>query len=212
MAACVLGRLAQRNDGLPHGIRERRFGKGDKLLVQGEMATVFGVLKVGHAVIQRRGPDQCEHVLGMLSRKMLFGKSALLNQVNGFTFVATSAGRVCEIPVEVVKRLLAQQPQFHDLLIRDRMQVLELLADWTQIVRIRGLREQVSAALLLLSQQQGSHVVDLPSQAVLARVLNVRRESIQRGIKQLVAEGRIRRLGRSRIELVPGSLLAALQD
>jgi cobalamin biosynthesis protein CobD/CbiB len=91
--------------------------------------------------------------------------------------------------------LLGEPKRAHPLVAFGR------LADWSQVVQLRGLQRQLVVALLL-SQEQGNAVIRLPSQVVLAALLSTTRESIARTLNQLAKLGLLRRIDRRHCEVM----------
>lgn len=85
-----------------------------------------------------------------------------------------------------------------------------LCASWSEVMRVRGVVNQLVYAVLLLSEAQGNTAVELPTHTALAELLGTTRETIVRALTKLESEGAIRRLERKKCQLFVEPLLARL--
>jgi len=199
---CVIGRLPRsRQVRLDPLINEVEFRKGEALQAEGAVNEVVRTVKVGTVMLTRQGPDGVARPVAIVGRGHLRGQWRLLDQPTQVGALALSTGRVCELPVAALGGPLLQDPVFLNALHTGMLHTFARLADWGQVVRLRGLPRQLVATLLLLSEAQGASAVRLPSHVALAAVLNTTRESVARTLRQLATDGHLRRVDRWHAEL-----------
>ncbi len=183
-------------------LTERSFAKGETLQVEGQLAHSLGMVKLGTLMGNRHGPDGEPRPVAMLGRGNVLGKYGLYGQTNPLTITSLSSGRLCVLRMSDLK----QGGGLSDELLRGVLEIMTRtfgrLADWSQVMRMRGLSRQVLAALMVLGQEQGSRSVYLPGQAALAQLLSTTRESVARTLAQLAQSGRIKRIDARHVQLV----------
>ena len=182
-------------------VHERAFRKGELLQSEGQPPPVLRSIKLGSVMLTRAGPDGMPRPVALVGRGHLLGLAALLGEQTQVGAQAVSAGRCCEVAPEPLRQLFASDPALMADLHRHLLQTLARLADWGQVMRLRGLPRQLMAALMLMADEQGSRVVQLPSQVTLAALLATTRESVARALRQLDDSGHLRRIDRWHGEL-----------
>lgn len=200
---CLIGSLAE-----PHLaqiaplVREVSFKNHDVLLHEGEVSDHIKVVKLGTVMCSRRGPDGMQRPVAMFGRGHVLGKYALVNHPNALHAVGLSVGRLCLLRVNELREgqlvLPALLGGVHGIMVR----AFGGLADWSQVMRQRGLQRQLHASLLLLSKEQGLRVVRIPSHVALAALLSTTRESVARTMGQLEDAQLVRRVDRWHREVI----------
>lgn len=199
---CVIGRLpATTQERLDPLIREKPFRKGDPLQTEGSVPTTVRTVKLGTIMLTRQGPDHRAHPVALAGRGFLIGLWGLLDGGTLLGTEALSSGRVCELPSNTLRQLVEQAPTLQTLLHEQMARDLGLLADWAQLMRLRGLPSQLVAALILLAREQGAVRIQLPSQVALAQLLGASRESVARALKLIEERGYLLRTDRWHGEL-----------
>lgn len=199
---CVVGRLpAAYQERLDPLIHERAFRKGEALQTENTTIDQVRTVKLGTVVITRLGPDRVPRPVALVGRGHLLGLMALLGQPTQVGARALSAGRCCELPAAALSHAYASDPVMQDRLNHQIAVTLARVADWAQVMRLRGLARQLVATLLLLAHEQGSRTVRLPTHVALAEVLRTSRESVARTLQQLEAQGRLVRNDRWHVTL-----------
>lgn len=199
---CLIGQLPRaRQERLDPWISEVEFHKGDTLQVEAVTTDVVRTIKLGSVMLTRQGPDSAARAVAIVGRGHLLGQWRLLGQPTQVGAWALSSVRVCELPIAALGGALQQDPLFLGALHGGMAHTFARLADWSLVVRLRGLPRQLVATLTLLSEAQGATAVRLPSHVALAAVLNTSRESVARTLRQLEADGWIRRIDRWHAEL-----------
>ena len=205
---CMIGRLppSEYAKGYQHLVDERPFQKGDVLMREGETATVFQVVKLGMTLVLRRDRGGTPVPVALFGPGQVLGKFGLLRLPNPLTYVATSSGRLCQVEIEGMDRLGLWSPAFQEQLARACAKSYERLADWSQVMRVSGVTERLTAALVLLAESQRSVLVRLPSQRLMSELLGARRETIARAMRALERTEVVRRRDRWHCELLGPAL------
>lgn len=199
---CLIGRLPRsRQVRLDPLINEVEFRKGEALQAEGAVNEVVRTVKLGTVMLTRQGSDGVARPVAIVGRGHLLGQWRLLDQPTQVGALALSTGRICELPGAALGGPSLQEPLFLNALQSSMAQSYAWLADWSQVMRLRGLPRQLMATLVLLDEAQGAGAVRLPSHVALAEVLNTTRESVARTLRQLEAEGHLRRTDRWHAEL-----------
>lgn len=199
---CLIGRLPRAHqERLDNLLRELRFRKGEVLQTESLATGVVRTVKLGTVMLTRTGPDSGRHPVAMVGRGHLLGMCGLLDKPTQVGAEALSPGRMCEVPVAALRHTLLQDAALLDTLHHHMANAFARLADWSQVMRLRGLPRQLMAALMLLAQEQGTRTVHLPSQVALAALLSTSRESVARALRQLGEAGHLRRVDRWHGEL-----------
>ncbi len=199
---CLVGQLPRaQQDRLDPLIRERSFRKGEILQTEGVVPTVVRTIKLGTVVLTREGPDDRPHPIALVSRGHLLGLWGLLGGETQVGAQGLSAGRVCELPTAALRQTLVSDNALFAVVHEHMAQSFARLADWAQVMRLRGLPRQLVAALMLMARDQGSRTVLLPSQVTLAALLSTSRETVARTLRQIEDDGYLRRIDRWHGEL-----------
>ena len=199
---CLVGLLPRaQQDKLDPMLRELGFRKGDVLQTEGTTPTVVRTIKLGTVMLTRCGPDGAHHPVALAGRGHLLGMWGLLDKPTQVGAQALSAGRVCELPVAALRHTLHQDAALLAALHHQMAHAFGRLADWSQVMRLRGLPRQLMATLMLLANEQGTRTVHLPSQVAMAALLSTSRESVARALRQLEDHGHLHRVDRWHGEL-----------
>ncbi|MBV8471638.1 MAG: Crp/Fnr family transcriptional regulator [Burkholderiaceae bacterium] len=209
---CALAALSAGNTAISNAARERKISKDEVLQQQGSLSRAMMVLKVGQVTCNRIGIDGRDRPLGLLSQGISFGKLSLLGLANTFTFVSNDWGRVCEIPIDVLRRHLPSHLDAVRLLALEQVRTAELIADWAQVMQFHNVQAKVASTFLLLAKLQGNPTIKIPTQASLSHILGIRRESIQRAMKDMELNAEIMHVGRSTYVIDRSVLIAHLQS
>lgn len=213
LAACFLGKL-------PHAdllalqplVQRGTFRRGDILCREAEMASSLKIIKLGTVYGYRLGIDGRERPVGIAGRGAMFGVFSFYGQANLACAVAVSTGRVCEIPVAVLKEMAANNPLLREQVLLAIAHSYGRALAWSEAMRLRGVVNQLAYAMLLLAEAQGNTVVELPSHTALAELLGTTRETITRTLTTLQTEGGVRRLERKKYQIFETQLVARLGD
>ncbi len=200
---CLMGCLpAASRDLLTPCVAESHFGKGDLLMPEGQVAQQISIIKIGAVMGSRQGEDGQAHPVALLGRGKTLGEYALYGHREQISAIALSAGRICRLDVPDFYRLGVVDRRFHACVQARIVRSLGQLADWSRVMRIKGLQQKLLAALRLYATEQRSRVIRLPSHVALASLLSTTRETIARSLRQLEAAGHILRHDRWHCEIV----------
>lgn len=204
-SSCLLGQLPWPSQTQLAAVnQELVFKKGQQLQTEGVVAKSIRIIKLGTVMATRRGPDGTSRPVALIGRGYVLGQYSVFGRETQLGAVALSTGRLCEVRLTDLRRLQALDHPFMDALHQVMTSAFGRLADWAQIMRMRGLPRQLVATLLLLGAEQGNRVIRLPSHVALAALLSTSRESIARTLSHLEAAGHLRRIDRWHCELTPG--------
>ena len=96
-------------------------------------------IKLGTVMLTRAGPDRVSRPVAMVGRGHLLGMWGLLNKTTLVGAQVLSAGRVCELPISALRHTLDTDPALLDALHHQMAHAFARLADWSQVMRLRGL-------------------------------------------------------------------------
>jgi CRP-like cAMP-binding protein len=200
---CLMGCLPQASrELLAPCVVEWHFGKGDVLMPEGQVAQQMSIIKIGAVMGSRQGEDGHTHPVALFGRGKTLGEYAIYGHREQISAVALSPGRVCRLDVSDFYRLGVVDRKFHACVQTRIVRSLGQLADWSRVMRIKGLQLKLLAALRLYATEQRSRVMRLPSHVALASLLSTTRETIARSLRQLEAAGNILRHDRWHCEIV----------
>jgi CRP-like cAMP-binding protein len=200
---CFIGTLSEPHlSSIVPLLREVSFKNHDQLLIEGAVSDHIKIIKLGTVICQRRGPDGVKRPVALFGRGAVLGKYALVGHPNALEATALSAGRLCVLRVDELRQTQNTVPAFLAGLHGAMVRAFGCLADWSQVMRQRGLQRQLHASLQLLGKEQGQRVVRIPSHTALAALLSTRRESVARTIRQLEETQLVRRIDRWHREVI----------
>lgn len=203
LQVCLLGDLPDASrELLASCIEESAFGKGDTLQLEGAVAQRISIIKIGAVMATRQGDDGQPHSVALLGRGKTLGGYAVYGHQEQVGAQALSTGRVCRVGVPDFYRLGVVDRTFHACIQSHLVASHGQLADWSRVMRIKGLQQKLLATLKLYSREQGSRSIRLPSHVALAALLSTTRETIARSLRQLEAAGHILRHDRWHCEVV----------
>lgn len=181
--SCHEGRVQLTTQG--HDVTLRSFHRGCLALREGERPARCMFVKSGLLLIRQAGLDGVERAIAVIGPGYLLGfTSAHMRQGSLLSATALTPVSACELPSGVPDRIC---------LARYTRQSVGTLASWSQLMRIPTLPARLAAALHLIATIQPSLSTLLPSQSVLAELLCVTRESINRSWREFEALGIVRR-------------------
>lgn len=203
LSVCLIGGLPDASrELLASCIEESAFGKGDALQLEGVVAQRISIIKVGAVMATRQGEDGQPHPVALLGRGKTLGHYAVYGHQEQIGALALTTGRVCSVDVPDFYRLGVVDRQFHACIQAHLVDSHGQLADWSRVMRIKGLQQKLLATLQLYAREQRSQAIRLPSHVALAALLSTTRETIARSLRQLEAAGRILRHDRWHCEVV----------
>ena len=190
-------------------VHERRFHRGEVLRQEGGIPDTIHVIKVGTVMASRAGVDGVSRPVMILFPGQAMGRVDQLEVGNVLTCRAVSAGRLCEVKLSELG--FVASTGFRALVADYYIRTFSQLADWGQILRVKGAVGQVAATLMQMERcQRVSGVIKLPGHSTLAELLGTSRETIARVLGQLERSDTLMRLDRTHCRINHAKLLALL--
>lgn len=177
---CVLADQCPAAPSLRRGARPRLFARGVRLQREGERPAHLLFIKSGLLGVRQTGMDGVERAIAVIGPGFLVGQPLVHGQSAVLTVQALTSVSVCELSLPVC-------------IARYTRQSVLSLAGWSQVVRMPGPMRRLASALRLIAAFQPASAIQLPSQAVLAELLCVTRESVNRAWRELETRGIVRR-------------------
>ena len=203
LSMCLMGCLpAASRELLAPCVEESHFAKGDLLLPEGQVAQQVSIVKIGAVMGSRQGSDGHAHPVALFGRGKTLGEYAIYGHREQISVIALSAGRICRMDVPEFYRLGVVDRKFHACVQTRIVRSHGRLADWSRVMRIKGLQQKLLAALHLYASEQRSRVMRLPSHVALASLLSTTRETIARSLRQLEEGAHILRHDRWHCEII----------
>ena len=203
LPVCLMGCLpTSSRELLAPCIEENAFSKGDVLQAEGTVAQRISIIKIGALMATRQDHDGQAHPVALLGRGKTLGQYAIYGHREQIGAQALSAGRVCSVDVPEFYRLGVVDRKFHACVQERIVCAHGQLADWSRVMRMKGLPQKLLATLHLYAREQRARVVRLPSHVALASLLSTTRETIARSLGQLESSGHILRHDRWHCEVI----------
>jgi CRP-like cAMP-binding protein len=174
---------------------------GTSLLSEGGRESRFSFVKSGLLAMRHTGVDGVSRIIGLEGRGLLAGQHAFHGLPTAITLQALSAVSVCEVPFALLDQDLRARAHYREALMRHNSRALSVLASWSHVVRMPALELRLAAALCLLAELQQSVNIEMPKQAVMAELLCVKRESVNRAYRNFQTRGIWQRLGPRQVAL-----------
>lgn len=199
---CIMGYVGEATaQALAGVIHEHSFRKSEVLQVEGEVSDHIAIVKLGTVEAIRQGVDGIERPVALFGRKQLIGAESLLGERNQLSGKAVSAGRLCVVGIADLYRLGVIDRVFMSCVYSRITNSIGLMADWAHVVRRKGIQQQLLGALHLMSKDQGTQLIRLPSHVTLAELLSTTRESVARNLRLLEQQGLLIRRDRWHCQL-----------
>lgn len=156
----------------------------------GERPARLAFVKQGLMAIRQSGPDGALQAIALIGPGHLLGQAAAHAMPAVFHVQAVTPVAVCHFPPRLLQHLAAAGGP--PLPLQHLRLVLGTLADWSRLARLPGLTPRFAMALRLLAAMQPARPLLVPGQGVLAELLGVTRESINRAWRDFEARGIVR--------------------
>lgn len=159
---------------------------------EGERPPRLAFVKQGLMIIRKAGPDGVAHAVAVIGPGHLLGQSASFAMPSVFTVQAATPVAVCHFPARLLHEMAPPSAGTPGVALRHRRMVVQTLADWSCLARLPGLMQRFETALRLLAALQPTRPLLVPGQGVMAELLGVTRESINRAWREAEARGIVR--------------------
>jgi len=157
----------------------------------GDRPTRLAFVKQGLMAVRHAGPDGSLRAIALIGPGNLLGQAAAFPMPAIFNVQAVTPVAVCHFPPRLLQDLAAAAGG-PALPLQHLRLVLQTLADWSRLARLPGLSARFAMALQLLAAMQPARPLLVPGQAVLAELLGVTRESVNRAWRDFEARGIVR--------------------
>lgn len=158
-------------------------------------------VKHGLMAVRRRSEDGLARAIAVIGPGHLLGQSAHAALPAMFTIQALTPVAACAFPTRVLQDLPPAPAGQPGIAMQHLRLVVQTLADWSSVARVPGLLPRFAMALRLLAALQPTRPLLVPDQGVLAELLGVTRESINRAWRELASRGVVRHRHRQVVEL-----------
>lgn len=156
----------------------------------GERPARLAFVKQGLMAIRHAGPDGALQAIALIGPGHLLGQAASHAMPAVFDVQAVTPVAVCNFPPRLLQDLAVTSGPL--LPLQHLRLMLGTLADWSHLARLPGLTPRFAVALRLLATMQPARPLLVPGQGVLAELLGVTRESINRAWRDFEARGIVR--------------------
>lgn len=188
--------IALSSQGLPRREGEalpRSFARGARLQREGEQIVTMRFIKSGLLAVRQTGIDGVDRAIAVIGAGHLIGQPSGHGLPAVLSIQALTPVSVCEFPFAVLKGLMQQRTQDLSVLGRYVRHSVVSLTAWSHLMRMPSLPQRMATALRLIAAAQPALTTQMPSQIVLAELLCVTRESVNRLWKDFEAQGIVRR-------------------
>ena len=171
----------------------RSYRRRAVLQQEGERSGVLRFVKSGLLGIRQTGLDGIERAIAIIGPGHLIGQPMLQGGTTLVTAEALTSVSVCEFATASLQTLQNSASPEVACLGRFMRQSILSLSAWSHLMRMPGLDQRMATALRLIASAQPPTATLLPSQAVLAELLGVTRESVNRLWRDFEQRGLVRR-------------------
>jgi CRP-like cAMP-binding protein len=194
-APCPEGVLAD----VGRRLRHRHFRRNEVIFHQGDPGDALHVITAGSVKIVLPSPEGEEAIIATLRTGDFFGELSLLDgEPRSATAVAVEATETLSLPRNVFHELLDAHPELRDALFAALTQLLRRLTHHVEELHFLDLAGRLAARLAQLARQaaprgDGPIELDWPyTQSDLAAMIGGTRQSVNRLLADLIADGLVR--------------------
>jgi CRP-like cAMP-binding protein len=194
-APCPEGVLAD----VGRRLRHRHFRRNEVIFHQGDPGDALHVITAGSVKIVLPSPEGEEAIIATLREGDFFGELSLLDgEPRSATAVAVDATETLTLPRAVFHELLDQHPELRDALFSALTRLLRRLTRHVEELHFLDLAGRLAARLAQLARQaepnsDGQVELNWPfTQSDLAAMIGGTRQSVNRLLADLIADGQLR--------------------
>jgi len=180
-------------------LRHRHFRRNEVIFHQGDPGDALHVITSGSVKIVLPSPEGEEAIIATLRAGDFFGELSLLDgEPRSATAVAVEASETLSLPRNVFRELLDAHPELRDALFAALTQLLRRLTHHVEELHFLDLAGRLAARLAQLARQaqprgEGPIELDWPyTQSDLAAMIGGTRQSVNRLLADLIADGLVR--------------------
>jgi CRP/FNR family transcriptional regulator, cyclic AMP receptor protein len=198
---------------LPALLPRRRLAGGRSLFVQGQRVAAFYAVAAGEIETRFTGVDGTVSVLEHVGPPRLFGLAAFAaGQPAGYEAIARGATEVRVISREAYALLMDEVPGFARALMAEFARRYDGTLRLLQAARHQSAAERFALALAQLARERGRRGLEgwlevAATQAELARLAHLSRQTVNELLQAAQAEGRLR-VGRGRYWLASAASMS----
>ena len=182
--------LVQQDFDLIHEpIAKRSFTPGKFLYRANEQASSVFTIRNGSVKLTQIAPGGSQRIVRILQRGDLAGLELLVGQPTNHDAVALTPVDVCEIPVNVVKRLASETPRIHSQLMKRWGNALNAADSWLTDLSTGPARSRVARLLIRLSEFSSEESFYLPSREDIGAMLGITTETASRMTAEFRRDG-----------------------
>lgn len=175
--------------------REKRYKKGENLIIQGDKITSFAIIISGTVQVSCDDIDGNRMIMATVSKGEMFAESLAVtaNSDSPIYAVATEDSAVLWLSAAPIRKNLVSAP-LHSKIISNFMSAIAFkclsMNDRVQILSKKTIREKVIAYISLLPSHDKSGEIILPlSRQDMASYLGVERSALSRELSNMQKEG-----------------------
>jgi CRP-like cAMP-binding protein len=172
---------------------ERRFNRGDSILIEGEMGGALHYVRGGLVKVFKTSPDGKEQVLRMVAAGYTFNDvPALDGGPNPANVAAMEPSTIYIIRRAELHKLILTRPEVAEAVVLTLAKTLRYLVGLVEVLSLRHVTARVAKILLDQeeSSEQGQRAHRLTQQE-MAALAGSAREVVGRALKELEAAGAI---------------------
>jgi CRP-like cAMP-binding protein len=193
-ALCPAVQAAGPSDGTAQRLASPRSYRRRALLQrEGERSGLLRFVKSGLLGIRQIGLDGVERAIAIIGPGHLIGQPVMQGAGALVSAEALTSVSVCEFSTASLQSLQDAASPEVACMGRYLRQAIGSLAAWSHLMRMPSLDQRMAAALRLIASAQPPTATLLPSQAILAELLGVTRESVNRLWRDFEQRGLVRR-------------------
>jgi CRP-like cAMP-binding protein len=194
-APCPEGVLAD----VGRRLRHRHFRRNEVIFHQGDPGDALHVITAGSVKIVLPSPEGEEAIIATLRQGDFFGELSLLDgEPRSATAVAVEPTETLSLPRSIFHELLDAHPELRDALFAALTRLLRRLTHHVEELHFLDLAGRLAARLAQLARQaqpntDGPVELDWPfTQSDLAAMIGGTRQSVNRLLADLIADGLVR--------------------
>lgn len=202
LARCPLFAHGSRTmlESLAGTLRRRRFRRGEVIMHQGDPGDSLHIVAAGAVKILLPSTEGEEAIIATLRAGDFFGELSLLDgEPRSATAVAVEATETLSLPRNVFRELLDTHPELRDAMFAALTHLLRRLTHHVEELHFLDLAGRLAARLAQLARQaqplagEGPVELDWPyTQSDLAAMIGGTRQSVNRLLADLIADGLVR--------------------